>query len=242
MEPGWNTSFIVIQVLVVLGSMVQGSLGFGLAVVASPIFILIDPRLVPVTLLVNALVISVINAWQFRQSLAWRELTMAFVGRIPGTLLAVYLLSHISHRSLSLIVGISVLLAVVVSSSRLEIPVNRMTSIIAGFFSGLMGTSSGIGGPPMAILYQKSPPQKARANLSLYFVVSCIFSLLALAQTNHIESSILQISLSMIPAALLGTWLAKYPLRYMHVKTFRRGVLALCSIAAIGVLVTAFKN
>jgi len=239
MTPGWNAAFISVQLLTMAGSMVQGSLGFGLAVVASPLFMLIDPRLVPVTLLVNALAISIVNAWNLRREIILKELLAAFIGRVPGTILAAYLLSRVSSQTLGMLVGCSVLIAVFINSSRLEIRVNRLTSLIAGFFSGLMGTSSGIGGPPMAILYQKEEPRKARANLAFYFVISCIFSLAAIHQAKGLDSDILLVSLSMIPAALVGTWLARYPLRFMTVKTFRFGIMVLCSVAALGVLATA---
>lgn len=239
MISAYNSSVIAAHLLIMAGSMVQGSLGFGLAVVVSPIFMLVDPRLVPVTLLINALAISIWHSWSLRRHIVWRELVSAFVGRIPGSLAAVYLLSHVPQRTLAFIVGGSVLLAVMVSLGRFEIPRNRVSAVIAGFFSGLMGTSSGIGGPPMALLYQKVERDKARANLSFYFVLSCIISLLLLAQAHRVDQQVFQLSLSMIPAALVGTWLARYPLRLVNRRVFQLGILSLCSIAALTVIVNA---
>ena len=222
--------------LIAFGSLVQGSLGFGMAVIASPFFMLIDPRLVPVTLLVNAGAISILNAWRFRQGIVLRELWFAFLGRIPGTLVAATVLKFISNATLSLIVAISVLLAVFVSGRKFNIAINRKSSLIAGFFSGFMGTSSGVGGPPMAILYQSSSPEKLRGNLSLYFSLACIFSLTVLGLTDQMDQEILLRGLSLLPAAFLGTWLSKYPLRMLNPRTFRLCILSLCALAAVGVL------
>ena len=47
----------------------------------------------------------------------------------------------------------------------------RSTLVAAGLVSGVAGTATSIGGPPMAILYQHRPPRQIRTTLAVYFMV-----------------------------------------------------------------------
>ncbi|EVU15386.1 sulfite exporter TauE/SafE family protein, partial [Vibrio parahaemolyticus V-223/04] len=102
---------------------------------------------------------------------------MALIGRVPGSIAGGFMLFFVSTQALTLWIGLLVLFAVIVSvlPFRIEPTPQRMT--LAGFFSGLFGTSSAIGGPPMALLLQHQEANQLRGNLSAFFVFSSIISL-----------------------------------------------------------------
>ena len=58
---------------------------------------------------------------------------------------------------------------------------------IAGACSGLMGTTIGIGGPPMAIVYQNSTAKNAVATLNMFFGIGALFSVLLLVYIDLIN-------------------------------------------------------
>ncbi len=158
--------------LIFLGSYVQTAIGFGLAIVAAPLLILWAPEYVPAPICLVALFISLMNAMKHRSSVEIGGLKMALIGRVPGSIAGGLLLFFVSTQTLTLWIGLLVLFAVVVSvlPFRVEPTPSRMTC--AGFFSGLFGTSSAIGGPPMALLLQHQEANQLRGNLSAFFVFS----------------------------------------------------------------------
>lgn len=62
----------IAMLLVFMGSFVQTAIGFGLAVVASPLLFLISPDYVPSPICLVALFISVLNAMKHREYFDWR--------------------------------------------------------------------------------------------------------------------------------------------------------------------------
>ncbi|MCM2681102.1 sulfite exporter TauE/SafE family protein [Echinimonas agarilytica] len=217
--------------MIMLGSFVQSAIGFGLAIVAAPVLYLIDVNYVPAPITIVALVLSLFNAYQHRQSLSLGPLTYAIVGRVPGSLAGGALLMVVDARQLALVIGCSVLIAVVISLMPIRLAPTRSRMAIAGFFSGLFGTSTSIGGPPMAIILQHSAAGVIRANLSAFFVVSSLLSLVVQASTGYLRWSHLWLTLPLIPASLMGYWLARRYAGELSHQHMRWASLTLCSIA-----------
>ncbi|GAL09763.1 hypothetical protein JCM19233_740 [Vibrio astriarenae] len=179
-EEWYSTSALIAMGLIFLGSFVQSAIGFGLAIVAAPLLFQVDPIYVPGPICFVALFISILNAMQNRANIEIGGLKMALLGRIPGSLAGAWLLLVVSGEQLSLLLGVIVLLAVVISLLPFRIEPTPRRMGIAGFFSGFFSTSSAIGGPPMALLLQHQDAGKLRGNLSAFFVFSSIISLLIL--------------------------------------------------------------
>ncbi|MGB1401288.1 MAG: sulfite exporter TauE/SafE family protein, partial [Pseudohongiellaceae bacterium] len=108
----------------------------------------------------------------------------------------------------------------------------------AGFLSGFMGTSSSIGGPPMALVLQHEENDFIRANLAAFFIVSCLMSLAMLSTVDRFAWPHIQISLPLIPATLLGYWVAMKTLRLISHQRLRTASLILCGIAGCSAVVS----
>ncbi len=150
--------------IIALGALVQTAIGFGLGLIAVPFLILIDPQMVPAPIVMIAFVQLSISAWAHRQEILWPKLWMAVIGRLPGTILAVWMMSMTGIEGIKIFIACAVLAAVVISLLNINAQPNRKNHLIAGFFSGLFGTSTSIGGPPIALLYQHQPADTVRAN------------------------------------------------------------------------------
>ena len=61
---------IIAVVLVFSGAFVQTAVGFGLAVIAAPVLFFVNPDYVPAPVTVCALVLSLINAWYYREGVS----------------------------------------------------------------------------------------------------------------------------------------------------------------------------
>ena len=82
-------------VLATIGSTVQGAIGFGLAVVAAPILMLLNSKsvFVPGPLLLAAMLLTILIAHRERGSVARREVAIGTVGRVFGMIPAAYAVS-----------------------------------------------------------------------------------------------------------------------------------------------------
>ncbi|GAL31149.1 hypothetical protein JCM19239_243 [Vibrio variabilis] len=111
---------------------------------------------------------------------------------------------------------------------------------IAGFFSGFFGTSSGIGGPPMALLLQHQEANQLRGNLSAFFVFSSIMSLIVQAPIGFLTLHHLYITVPLIPAAWLGYHLARLTTQSLPKEKVRLAALLLCSISGLTAIWQSF--
>ncbi len=229
---------LVPVLIVVAGSFVQTAIGFGLAVIAAPLLFFIDPDYVPAPITVAALTLSLANAWRFRHSISFAGLKFAILGRVPGTVAGGLLIFWIDQRTLGLWLGISVLVAVWLSFGKVAFRPTRGAMFSAGFLSGFMGTSSSIGGPPMALVLQHQTADFIRANMAAFFIVSCIMSLIMLGFVGRFAERHLLLALPFMPASLLGYWLAMRSVHLITSQMLRYGSLGLCAVAGIAAVIS----
>jgi len=230
---------MLIAVLVILaGSFIQTAIGFGLAVIAAPILYFMNPDYVPAPITVAALTLSLANAWRFRQSISFTGLKFAFLGRVPGTVGGGLLIFWIDQRTLGLWLGMSVLAAVWLSLGKVAFRPTRPAMFTAGFLSGFMGTSTSIGGPPMALVLQHQTADFIRANMAAFFVVSCVLTLIMLSLVGRFGEHQLLLSLPFLPATLLGYWLAMRSVHLITSRMLRLGSLTLCCIAGFAAVIS----
>lgn len=197
-------TLLAIWFLIAVGSAIQGSVGYGMNIVAGPFLVMIEPRVVPGPLLVAVAFITVLILFREKQKLDLRGLSWILVGRVIGTAIAAVILASISTRALGIIFGSFVILAVVLSASGLHFYPTRPMRVGAGLLSGIMGTLGSIGGPPVALIYQDSSPERLRATLSGYFIFGTIISMSALIPVGKYGVNELILSLLLLPGVLMG--------------------------------------
>ncbi len=193
---------------VIVAGAIQGSTGFGFNMLAAPVLAVISTRYVPGAVVLISTVVCIVGALQERRAVVWSDLGFALTGRFVAACLATLLMGVLSDDAFSLIFGLSVLLAVVLSLFGVPIPKTRATLGIAGTISGFMGTLTSIGAPPMALVYQDSDPAQARPTLNAFFVVGGLLSLAALSLGGHFGRTDILLGLGLLPFSLIGLWLS----------------------------------
>lgn len=227
------SAFEVLAAMAVIfvGSYVQSSIGFGLAIISAPVLFFIDPLYVPAPITISALTLSIANAAKHRHAVSFGELKFAIIGRVPGTIAGGILLIWMDSRTLALFLGSSVIVAVMLSLSSVRFRASNGSMFSAGLLSGFMGTSSGIGGPPMALVMQHEGGDYIRANLAAFFIVSSTLSLIMLAAVGRFGMPEILSSLPLMPAALVGYWVAMKTLHLVSHEKLRFFSLLLCLLA-----------
>lgn len=216
----------------VVGAAVQGLVGLGVGMVSAPVVTLLEPSLMPGMLLFMGLATPVVTLVHEHHDIDWRGLSWSLPMRIPGTALGLLLVATVSERSLGLTVAIVVLLSVLLTVRSVRLPVNRLTLATAGVVSGITSTTTSIGGPPIAVLYQHERPARIRSTLAIYFAAGALFSLVALAAAGHLAVADVGIAALMLPALVVGVLIARALRGRMPAGSIRVGVLVVCAASA----------
>jgi uncharacterized membrane protein YfcA len=220
-----------------LAALVQGSIGFGFAVLAVPLLTLIDPQLTPIPQLFLALPITVAAAWRERDHLELSGLGWIVAGRVPGSLVGAWILTRVSEQGIGLVIAAITLAAVLVVASGVAVPLTRTTRLAAGLASGFSGTTSAIGGPPVALLYQRSAGEVVRANLGAIFTIGLLINLAALFATGAVSPSDYRATGLLAAPVLAGFALSGRLARRLDPVKLRQAILALSGVAAVALLV-----
>jgi uncharacterized membrane protein YfcA len=232
-EPGLVA---LIAVVVVLGATVQNLVGLGLGLVAAPVVTLFTPELMPQLMLVLAAVLPALTLLDSHDDIDWRGLAWVLPARVPGTVLGVLLLGWFSDRALGVAVGVMVLLAVASSLRAVSLPSSPPLLLGAGFLSGAAGTTTSIGGPPVALLLQDRPPAQLRSTLAVFFCVGAVLSLAAITVSGGLEPPTVLLAAALSPCLWIGTWLGVRLRTVLRPGATRYAVLALCAASALTLL------
>lgn len=237
MSPG---EILTVVLTVLFGATLQGSVGFGMGLIASPILILIDPRFVPGPILLSTTVLTVLLVYRERTAIDFHGIQWAMVGRLVGTVLASTILLVVSADQLVLLIGVFILSAVGMSLSGFRFDPIRPVLVVAGMLSGLLGTIASVGGPPMALVYQHAAGARIRSTMSGFFLLGTILSLGALWYVGRFGAYEIQLTLVMLPSVLTGFVLSKWTAVYVDRGYVRPAVLSVAAGAGLLVIIRQF--
>ena len=229
----------LLLVAVAVGGLIQGVVGIGFALVAVPAFAIVEPDAVPVVILVMAVPMTAFMAARERHAIDLRGFAAIFVGRVFGIAAGVALLEAVPADSLALVIGAMILLAVGLSVVGLDLQPRRTLNIGAGVLSGLMGTTSAIGGPALALVYQRRPAAELRSTLALSYLAGLTLSLSALAVVGRVERWHVATAGVLLPGLALGLWLSIRWADRLRATWLRPAVLSVAGAAGAVIVVRA---
>lgn len=227
------SDLLLASIAIALGALVQGTIGFGQALVAAPILLLISPSLVPAPLLVLAILLNLLIGYRERAYLDWQGVRWPLVGQAAGTVVAIGLLEVSSPRTISLVLAASVLLAVALSAAGLRLDPTRRNLGLAGILAGFMGTTSSMPGPPLALVHQHVPGHRLRATMVPFFILGATFSIVGLVATGRMGWGDVENGLFLVPAMTLGFVLSRWTAEWVSPTFLRQCVLVLSAAAAV---------
>lgn len=230
-------SYIFIGVLILAGTITQGTIGFGLGTIATPIIALIRPELVPTLILLLALCISSYTLSRTFRETSWRVVGISSLARIPGSLVGAWAIASLSPNGLSIFIGCAVLFAMTLSSLGWSPRPTTLNTLMAGFASGILGTSTSIGGPPMALIMKRFDPDRTRGTLAGTFVLGTLVSLIILAFSGQISSTQMGAAAAYLPLVIVGLIAANHLNQFIDRNLLNRIVLIVAISAALMLIV-----
>lgn len=223
-------------VVTLVAATVQGTIGLGFAIFSVPLLSLLDPRLAPVPQLLLSMPLALTMMLRERHAIEIRGIAWVLVGRILGAGLGATLLLIASGRTLDLFIGAVVLGAVFALSSTRSLTRTSLTELAAGVTSGTGGIVSAIGGPPLALLYRNERGDTLRANLAAIFVIGQILSVSGRLIAGKIVLTELFVALAMLPGLFAGLLISRRLITRVNQRMIRTGVLAVSTVAALGLI------
>jgi uncharacterized protein len=217
--------YAVAFVALLLGAVIQGSIGFGMNLVAVPIVALVAPEALPATLILVAFPIAVAMAVREREDLHAEGVAWTSIGRLPGSVIGAWIVVVVSASSLQIVIGASVVAAAALSLITRPIPVTPTTATVAGFAGGVTGTAAAVGGPPMALLYQHHEGPTLRATMAGTFAISTVMSVVVLAVADQVHGWQIWLSIALLPAVAIGLGASYFLHSHLDARRLRPVVL-----------------
>ncbi|MBL1104225.1 sulfite exporter TauE/SafE family protein [Streptomyces sp. 5-8] len=228
---GWMLA--VLALTVAAAAFVQGASGLGFALIVAPVSGLLDPGLLPVFVLTSMIPLNLYVAWRERHSLDLRGAGWITAARLTATPGGLALLWVVPEGDLGTVVGAATVLAAVVSLVVPGFVPGRAAYVGAGVVTGLTETATGVGGPPLALVYQHRPPAELRATVAVCFLAGEVASLALLFASGRGRAADLGWAVLLLPALAAGAWLSRLVHQRVDAKRMRAFVLAFALVSGV---------
>lgn len=226
----------LMPMLVIFGaSFVQSVTGFGLIIIAAPfLLVFYDAKL---TILLVQCVAFCSNLVQ--TPLLYKDANMKMVGWLAlGTCLGLpagILVYHsFSNDSLKIVVSVTILLFLLITHfCHPKIHASNRNSTITGALTGIMSTTTGMGGPPLVIYfaYTNFTPRMLRATCIVFFFFGNISTLAAFIMSGVGLMPAMQEVVYLLPGLVLGLLAGHLAFDYVSAGMFRRMVFGILYLA-----------
>ena len=224
---------MILSFAVAIGAVIQGSIGFGYALVAVPALVLLLPWSVPVAPLLLALPMTVLMSAREWRSIDFGGFFLITTGRLLGTIAGVALLVFVPGGWLSTLTGLLILAAALASFFKPSFEVRNGTRLTGGIASGVVGTVAALGGTPLALVYQDRSGAELRSTLSISFVVGIAMSLIGLRLAGKVEWRHFALALELLPGLLVGLWASRLVVKRLNERWLRPAVLTFAAVAGV---------
>ncbi len=243
-----SVEIIVVAAVLVLSAALQTSTGFGFAILSAPVLAaLLGPEQAVSTIVATGVVVDVLvlAADGRRPQPRMSDVLSLGAWSLPGLLVGALLLRELPNTALQLLVAAAVLLAVGhrIRSRRpreqVESPARWCGAAPAGLASGVLSTSTTLGGPPVVLYLTRRPrpPRETRDTLVALSLVRLPLSVAALVVTDTWTQPP---SLPLLwLAVLLGYAIGRWTFSRMDVARYERLILLALGAASVTAITAA---
>lgn len=219
--------------IVIFASALQVSIGMGFGMLASPLIALVKPELVPGSILTMGLFVAFAGAWRERENISMNELNLGTLGRVIGSIMAFGMLLLIPDvESFFIVFGVLMLIAIGMTAYGRNTPFSDKSLLNLSIVSGLMGSITAVGAPPMALIYHDKDPAVVRPTLNAFFFAGCVLGLISLGLSGWISTQDFIAAILFIPAMFVGILISQ-PFKKLPSNLMSKLLLGLSATASI---------
>jgi uncharacterized membrane protein YfcA len=228
---------IVIVLFTAAGAIVQGGAGIGLALVAGPALVFIDPAFVPGPLMLAAQATNirhiVVEGEHLDRNICRRALYGVPVGLIAG----LFVLSTVDETTMAVIVGSATALAAIVLLAGFHVVRTPRTEMVAGMLTALATVTASLPGPPIIVALNDLEAKRLRPTCSAIILFVSVFALIGLLATGNFGADEVRLTAWLVPGIFLGMSLARWARPHMDGPRFRPTVLTIALVGGIALVV-----
>jgi len=227
----WNPLTLTVVGVISLAVLVRSTFGFGDALVAMPLLLLVmrvHETAVALVALVSLVTAAVIFGMD-RRRLDLAPGTLVLVGSaLPGLCCGLWFLDYVTAPVLKTVLGGTVavvgLLGAITDPRRWRIP--PRTVGLFGLLAGFLGGAFNVHGPPLVVLgtAREWSPGCFRATMQAYFLVAGVFLVGGHALAGRYDAGLLWQGALCLPAVVLATWGGRLLHQRLPVERFRLAV------------------
>ena len=233
----------ILLLSVFIGAITQSAIGIGFGIPGC-VILLFDASLIPTSIVLMGTFVAFSNAFLSFKQIIKKDLIYSLTGRIVGTLIAApIIMITVGTKYFMFVFGFMLLFIVPLSFFKWNIQASIKNVSIAGLFSGSLGTLTGVGGPPMGIVYQNSNSSRVVPTLNMFFGFGALFSVIVLWNIGLLNMIIAIKCLLLSPSVAIGIMLGrqKFVKDFVDIK-FKTLISIICILSALLVLGQAFIN
>ncbi|MEG6616711.1 sulfite exporter TauE/SafE family protein [Peptococcaceae bacterium 1198_IL3148] len=209
--------------IVFVASVLQSAVGFGFAIVGTPLLLLVyDSREVVQINNFLSLLVAIILLPKIIKEVDYQLLKRFFIGSLFGVPLGLLFFAYVSLGLLKITVGIlvsfiSIFLIVKwyktrnLSEEELQDtakPSSKFQELFSGLLSGVLTNGAGLPGIPLAIYFNVKNIEKGvtRSTTLSFFIGVYVITIISQALTVKIAGTVITTSLMLVPALLIGVF------------------------------------
>lgn len=231
--------------VILVASILQGITGFGSALVAAPLLLLlIDKTTSVVALSFVSIALNGFLLATIKYPIDRKTFYNLLIPILTGLPVGIFILQALDINLLRLIVGVlSIMFAFLLFSNKLRVENSKSMRIFSGWFSGILHTSTGVGGPPVVLLLasENTDKDEMRKTLALIFLSMSIVSVFLFFLTSNLTDKSILYGTYAIPAAFIGGYVGNIVSKKVSQKQFIASVFLLVSITIALALYSAVK-
>lgn len=227
---------LIIAACCAAGATVHGCLGIGLALVAGPALIAIDPAFAPGPLLIAGQVVGVRHLIMERGHIDREALRRCFLGLPFGLAGGLLLLSLVSDRTLSILIGAFTAIAAIALLAGASIRRSPRTDVAGGGAVAFSSITAGLPGPPWVVAFSDMPPQTMRGTSATYLIAVAITGLVGLILTGEFGRHEAVLTAWTLPGIAIGLVLARLLRPRLDPAVFRPIVLVVALVGAVALI------
>lgn len=229
-----------------ISTLIQSLTGFGLAIVATPLFLMVyDVKQVVILLKLICAVINVVFLFTLFKHVDWKFLRILFFASLASQPLGLLIFQIAPNNLLKIFLSVVILLfLLLISIKPITIKETNFKTALAGFLSGILTIATSMGGPPLILYLANTQRDKVslRATCIAFFAFTNISSLIVFLWGGVDLSFALSQMIYLLPACFVGLWVGNKLFFHLSKQMFKRIMFMMLLISALYTLYSALIN
>lgn len=242
--PIWH--LVVVAAIIAVATVIQGISGFGFSLASMPLLSVllgVEKALAVQTTL--GIVSNAATALRARHDILRGTTARILIAAVAGMPFGWLILERVSSRNLKLLVGIVVGVLAVLLACQIRLrATGPRVDLIAGFFSGILSTSTGTNGPPMVIGLsgRKLPAAQQRATLSICLTIANVMVFVALLWSGRIDDDVVRAVAVSLPVLLIASFAGQRIFERLHQHHYDRLIIVLLTLSSAVAIASALTS